>query len=116
MGIPEIQNRTEINCKIKFFPRYYAYLASSMIGYFVNYRSVLLGADQRNYIVTGYFQLTNIIRVLIQNGIGHLYTEFLSLFCSRTNFGIINSIILNWKINIIYPWLKSEICLGRQLS
>lgn len=94
---------------------YYAYLASSMIGYFVNYRSVLLGADQRNYIVTGYFQLTNIIRVLIQMVLAIYIQNFYLYFALELIFGIINSIILNWKINIIYPWLKSEICLGRQL-
>lgn len=31
---------------------YYAFLTSTLIGYFINYRQNLLGADQRNYVVT----------------------------------------------------------------
>lgn len=30
-------------------------------------------------------------------------------------FGVIYSIILNWKINQVYPWLKSEVTQGRML-
>ena len=45
---------------------FYAYLASSMLGYFVNYRMTLLSADQKNYIVTGYFQLTSTTKVILQ--------------------------------------------------
>ena len=35
---------------------FYAFLASSLIGYFINYRQTLLSADQKNYVVTAYFQ------------------------------------------------------------
>ena len=30
-------------------------------------------------------------------------------------FGIIYSFILNWKINQVYPWLKSNVALGKEL-
>lgn len=30
-------------------------------------------------------------------------------------FGIIYSFILNWKINQVYPWLRSEVRQGKQL-
>lgn len=45
---------------------YFAFLASALIGYFVNYRQTLLGADQRNYVVTVYFQTANIVKILLQ--------------------------------------------------
>lgn len=31
------------------------------------------------------------------------------------SFGIVYSFILNWKINQTYPWLRSEVRLGRRL-
>ncbi len=43
---------------------YFAFLGSSLIGYFINYRQNLLGADQRNYVVTAYFQTANIIKTI----------------------------------------------------
>ena len=45
---------------------YYSFLASSLIGYFINYRQTLLGADQKNYVVVVYFQTGNIIKTIIQ--------------------------------------------------
>lgn len=94
---------------------FYAYLASSMIGYFVNYRATLLAADQRNYIVTGYFQITTTSKVIMQMILAIYYGSFYIYFAIELLCGIINSIILNWKINKTYPWLKSEIKQGKQL-
>jgi len=94
---------------------YFAFLGSSLIGYFINYRQNLLGADQRNYVVTAYFQTVNIIKIGIQMALayytGNLYLWVLIEF----SFGIIYSFILNWKINQTYPWLKAEIAQGRKL-
>lgn len=97
------------------YSAYYAFLGSSLIGYFINYRQNLLGADQRNYVVTAYFQTMNIVKTIIQMVVAY-YTGNLYLWVAiEFAFGIIYSFILNWKINQTYPWLKAEIALGRQL-
>lgn len=94
---------------------YYAFLFSTLIGYFINYRQNLLGADQRNYVVTGYFQTMNIVKTLIQMGVAY-YTRSCYLWIAiELVFGILYSFILNWKINQTYPWLKTEIRRGREL-
>lgn len=94
---------------------YYAFLASSLIGYFINYRQTLLSADQKNYVVTAYFQTGNIIKVIIQM-ISAYYTRNYYLWITiEFIFGIIYAFILNWKINQVYPWLNSEIRIGRLL-
>ena len=94
---------------------YFAFLASSLIGYFINYRQNLLGADQRNYVVTAYFQTMNIVKTIIQMALayytGNLYLWVLIEFV----FGIIYSFILNWKINQTYPWLRADVALGRKV-
>ncbi|MBO7192801.1 MAG: sugar transporter [Bacteroidaceae bacterium] len=94
---------------------FYSYLASSLIGYFVNYRTALLSADQRNYIVTGYFQATNTCKNILQMVLAIYFSNFYIYIAIELIAGIINSIILNWKINKTYPWLKSEIKLGKQI-
>ena len=86
-----------------------------MIGYFVNYRATLLSADQRNYIVTGYFQITTTCKVILQMILAIYYGSFYVYFAIELIGGIINAIILNWKINKTYPWLKSEIKQGKQI-
>lgn len=94
---------------------YFSYLASSLIGYFINYRQMLLGADQKNYVVTAYFQTINIIKVIIQMASAYYTGSYYLWVTIELLFGIIYSLILNWKINQTYPWLKSEIKLGKQL-
>lgn len=94
---------------------YYAFLCTTLIGYFINYRQNLLGADQRNYVVTGYFQSMNIVKNIIQMILAY-YTRSCYLWVViELVFGILYSIILNWKINQTYPWLKTEIRRGREL-
>lgn len=94
---------------------FYAFLASSMLGYFVNYRMTLLSADQKNYIVTGYFQLTTTTKVILQMILAIYVQNFYLYLAIEIVFGIVNSIILNKKINKTYPWLESDIKLGKQL-
>ena len=94
---------------------YFAFLGSSLIGYFINYRQNLLGADQRNYVVTAYFQTSNLVKTILQMSLAY-YTRNLFLWVGiEFSFGILYSFILNWKINQTYPWLRADVRLGRQL-
>ena len=94
---------------------YFAFLGSSLIGYFINYRQNLLGADQRNYVVTAYFQTATIVKTIIQMALAYYINSYYLWVFIELTFGIIYSFILNWKINQTYPWLKSDISQGRQL-
>lgn len=94
---------------------YFAFLTSSLIGYFINYRQNLLGADQRNYVVTAYFQTATIIKTLIQMASAYYTRSYYLWIAIELTFGIIYSFILNWKINKVYPWLKAEAKQGKEL-
>lgn len=112
--LPLIFPNTQFEMGIIFFA-YFAFLASSLIGYFANYKQTLLGADQKNYVVTAYFQTANIVKVLIQMASAYYTGSYYLWVVIELTFGIIYSIILNWKINQVYPWLRSEVRLGKQL-
>ena len=112
--LPLIYPNTNIPLGVIYFG-FYAYLAASMIGYFVNYRTALLSADQRNYIVTGYFQIIGTSKVILQMILAIYFGSFYIYLAIELIGGIINAIILNWKINQTYPWLKSEIKQGKQV-
>ncbi len=112
--LPLIFPDTQFEMGIIFFA-YFAFLASSLIGYFANYKQTLLGADQKNYVVTAYFQTGNIVKVLIQMASAYYTGSYYLWVVIELVFGIIYSIILNWKINRVYPWLRSEVRLGKQL-
>ena len=94
---------------------YYTFLTTSLIGYFINYRQNLLGADQRNYVVTGYFQSMNILKMIIQMILAYYTGSYFLWVIIELTFGIIYSFIINWKINQTYPWLKTQITRVREL-
>lgn len=112
--LPLIFPNTEFEMGVIFFA-YFSFLASSLIGYFANYKQTLLGADQKNYVVTAYFQTANIIKVLIQMASAYYTGSYYLWVAIELTFGIIYSFILNWKINQVYPWLRSEVRQGKQL-
>lgn len=112
--LPLIFPNTEFEMGVIFFA-YFSFLASSLIGYFANYKQTLLGADQKNYVVTAYFQTATIIKTLIQMASAYYTGSYYLWGAIELTFGIIYSFVLNWKINQVYPWLRSEVRQGKQL-
>lgn len=112
--LPLIFPNTEFDLGIIYFT-YSSFLASSLIGYFANYKQTLLGADQKNYVVTAYFQTAMILKTAIQMALAYYTGNYYLWIAMELVFGIIYSLILNWKINQVYPWLKSETQSGKGL-
>lgn len=112
--LPLIFAKTEFDLALIYFA-FYAFLTSALIGYFANYKQVLLGADQRNYVVIAYFQTSNLIKTFIQIALAYYTRNYYYWVAVELCFGVIYSIILNWKIRKVYPWLRSEIRNGRLL-
>ncbi len=94
---------------------FYGQLACSLIGYFVNYKAnTIFSADQRQYLVNGYFQLSQFVCTIIQM-LFALYTNSCSLYITISIlFAVVNSMILNWKFNKAYPWVVANYDLGRK--
>lgn len=111
---PIIFTHEKISLGIIYFA-FYSFLGSSLIGYFINYRQILLTADQKNYIVSAYFQTAEIIKKGIQIFLAFYYKNLYVWVAIEFIFGVLNCIILNWKINKEYPWLKSNKKSGKGL-
>lgn len=112
--LPLIFPETTFSWEVIYFG-FYSYLGASILGYFVNYKQTLLSADQRNYVVTGYFQAATTVKVITQAVLALTFYSFYLYLALELIFGIINSILLQWRINVTYPWLRSDIQLGRKL-
>jgi O-antigen/teichoic acid export membrane protein len=100
------------------FVIYYCFfgaLFSSLLGYFVNYRAnSIFGADQRQYLVTGYYQATQLTQVILQAILAIRFNSFVLYITVSLIFSIINSIILNWKFKQVYPWVQTSIPKGKE--
>ena len=109
---PLIFSNKELGLGIVYFS-FYSFLGSSLIGYFINYREVLLSADQKNYLVAIYFQSAGILKTALQIFLALTYQNLYLWVAIEFIFGIFGCIILNWKINKEYPWLKTDKGQGR---
>lgn len=104
-------------------PMWYTYgsfivlLVSTLLGYFVNYRQIVLAADQKEYKITLNVQGFKIIKVLLQivaiyylNN-GYVYWMLLELLLSG-----IAAFALDRLLKREYPWLQTAIGNGKKLS
>lgn len=111
---PIIFSNTPLGLPIIYFS-FFSFLGSSLIGYFINYRQILLTADQKNYLVAIYFQSAGLIKTALQIFLAYHYRNLYVWVAIEFIFGIIGCIILNWKINKEYPWLQTNIRNGKSI-
>lgn len=82
---------------------------------FFNYKMTLLSADQRNYEVMGYYQIVISSKMCLQMIFAFYVKSFYLFLLLEIIFGVLYSVILNIRISKVYPWLDSDIKLGRKL-
>ena len=111
---PLIFARAGMGMGIVFFA-FYSFLASSLMGYFINYRQILLTADQKNYLVAVYFQSATILKTVVQIAVAWYWRDLWFWAACEVVFGLAGCLVLNWKIDREYPWLKTDKRQGRVL-
>lgn len=65
---------------------------------FANYKQTLLGADQRNYVVTAYYQSAVLLKTLIQMTLTYYTGNYYLWISMELILGITYTFILNWRI------------------
>ena len=94
---------------------FYGQLFCSMLGYFVNYKAnTIFAADQRQYLVNGYFQLTQFASMILQAGLAYYTRSFALYIAVMVAFAIVNSVILNRKFRQVYPWVEASTARGKE--
>lgn len=111
---PIIFGNIKLGLGIVYFA-FFSFLGSSLIGYLINYRQILLSADQKNYIVAIYFQSANLLKLAIQILLALHFRNLYIWVAIEFAFGLFGCIILNWKIKKEYPWLKTNKSEGKAL-
>lgn len=94
---------------------FYSFLASSLMGYFINYRQILLTADQKNYLVAVYFQSATMVKTVVQIAVAYYWQDVYIWAAAEVVFGLIGCLVLNRKIDQEYPWLETDKSNGRPL-
>lgn len=93
---------------------FYSFLASSAAGYIFNYKQLLVGANQKQYLVSAYFQTIGIIQSITQILLAYYYRNLWLWVVVGLIFTIIGIIIFNHRIQQLYPWLQIDLRKGRE--
>lgn len=103
-------------------PMWYAYasylvlLFSSMLGYFVNYKQVILTADQQDYKFQMSYRLTMIVKVVFQMlSVRYLDHPYVWWLVFEAVFAILAAVRLNSAVYQNYPFLKEKCRVDRVL-
>ena len=93
---------------------FYSFLASSVAGYVFNYKQLLVSANQKQYLVSAYFQTIGIVQSLTQILLAWYYRNLWLWVVVGLIFTIIGIIVFNYRIRQLYPWLNINLKEGRK--
>ena len=94
-----------------------AFLISALLGYFVNYKMIVLSADQKEYKITIETQSIKIIKVLIQMlAIWKLPHGYVCWMVLEVLAAVLTSIRLHFSVKKEYPWLVPQVSKGNTLK
>ena len=111
--IPLIFRHAQFSFGLIYFA-FFSILISQLFSYFINYRQIILSADQKGYLVTGYLQGAQFCKIVIQMAVAYYWRNYYVWIGLEVMFGLIGCIILNWKISKEYPWLKASVKKGKR--
>lgn len=85
---------------------YILFLANSVVSYLVVYKSALINADQKIYIIKVIQTIVIIIKEIAQIIILLTTKSFILYLSILIISTILNNVFLNWKANKLYPFIK----------
>ncbi len=93
---------------------FYSFLASTMMGYIFNYRQLLVTANQKQYMVSSYFQTIGILQSVTQILLAYYYQNLYLWVVVGLIYTIIGCVVFNYRIEKDYPWLKIDTRQGKE--
>ena len=92
---------------------FYSFLLTSAAGYIFNYKQLLVSANQKQYLVSSYFQTISILQSVTQILLAWYYRNLWLWVVVGLVFTVIGIIVFNIRIRQIYPWLNINLAEGR---
>ena len=103
----------EIGLPLVYFA-FYSFLLSASAGYIFNYKQLLVGANQKQYLVNAYFQAIGIVQSITQILLAWYYRNLWLWVAVGLIFTVTGIIIFNIRIRQVYPWLNIDLAEGRR--
>ena len=86
---------------------YMIFVLNSALSYFYAYKQSLIGADQRQYIVTAYQGLLHLAATIAQVALLLLTRNYFAYLGVQTAVVLAGNIVVSRKADLLYPYLKT---------
>lgn len=93
---------------------FFSMLYSALLGYFVNFRQILLSASQHNYVVMLRYNTMTIIKILLQMATSSLPFNYIWYIALEAITTTVYAVVLNKTIKHYFPWLDATIKKGKE--
>ena len=111
---PIMFNKEAISLGIVYFA-FYSFLGANIIGYFINYRQILLDSDQKTYKISQWTETGAIVKNIVQIYLAYYYKDLYVWVAIEFLFSLIVCWILNRVIDKEYPWLNTNKNNGKDI-
>ena len=105
--IPFLKYIVSLDTEISYIPYYLLALLNVVVSYLFVYKTSILTADQKNYVIVRYTMITTIIRVSCQIIVLMLFKSFTMYLCVSVGINIINNLIAAKKASTLYPYINN---------
>lgn len=85
---------------------YLLFLFNTVTSYLISYKTTLLSADQRNYLITNINTVVRIVTVVVQMIVLLVFRNFIIYLLIGAVIQLLSKIYLNLYTNRIYPYIK----------
>lgn len=107
--VPFLGYIVNLNETIPYIKIYYLFfLANTVISYLFIYKTSIINADQKNYIISKYQMIVNSIRVLFQSFFLLIIKNYFIYLAIQVLATLLNNIIASKKANELYPYIKKS--------
>lgn len=93
---------------------FFSMLYSALLGYFVNFRQILLSASQQNYVVMLRYNTMTIVKILLQMATSSLSFNYIWYITLEAISTTVYAFVLNKTIKLYFPWLDATIKKGKE--
>lgn len=99
------------------YATFLALLVAALLSYFVNYKLIVLSADQKEYKITYCTQGVKIAKVLLQMlAIMMLPNGYVYWIALEVAMSVVSSVVLSRTLKKEYPWLCPVVAKGKELQ
>lgn len=88
---------------------YLIFLANTVVSYLFVYKSTIISADQKGYIISKYSIWINVAKLIIQTVVLYLTHNYFCYIIVNVFATLANNFILSYKVDKMYPYIKEGI-------